>query len=45
MFMQIEIFPGAMRSCFLFLQVPMVTEKCLQIYYGIIITLEFFYGA
>ena len=41
-FVQMETVSGVMRSCYLFLQVPMVMKKCLQIYYGIIIGLENF---
>ena len=41
-FVQIKTVSGVMRSCYLFLQVPMVMKKCLQTYYGIIIALEIF---
>ena len=41
-FVQMKTVPGVMRSCYLFLQVPMVKKKCLQTYYGIIIALEIF---
>ena len=41
-FVQIKTVPGVMRSCYLFLQVPMVMKKCLQTYSGIIIALENF---
>ena len=32
-FVQIKNVSGVMRSCYLFLQVPMVMKKCLQTYY------------
>ena len=41
-FLQIKTMSGVVRSCGLFLQVPMVMKKCLQTYYGITIALENF---
>ena len=41
-FVQMKTVSGVMRSCYLFLQVPMVMKKCLQTYYGIIIAPESF---
>ena len=42
-FVQIKTVSGVMRSCYLFLQVPMVMKKCLQTYHGIEIALENFF--
>ena len=39
---QIKTVPVVIRSCCLFLQVPMVMKKCLQTYFGITIALENF---
>ena len=41
-FCHIKTVPGVIRSCCLFLQVPMVMKKCLQTYYSITIALESF---
>ena len=41
-FLQIKTVSGVVRSCGLFLRVPMVMKKCLQTYYGITIALENF---
>ena len=41
-FLQIETVPDVVRSCSLFLQVPMVMKKCLQTYYDIAIAPETF---
>ena len=41
-FVRIKTVTGVVRSCCLFLQVPMVMKKCLQTYYDIAIALENF---
>ena len=41
-FVQMKTVSGVIRSCYLFLQVPMVMKKCLQTYYDIAIALEKF---
>ena len=40
--LQTKTVSGVMRSCCLFLQVPMIMKKCLQTYYTIAIALENF---
>ena len=41
-FLRIKTISCIIRSCYLFLQVPMVMKKCLQTYYGITSALENF---
>ena len=41
-FFQIKTVSGVIRSCYLFLQVPMIMKKYLQTYYDIAIVLENF---
>ena len=44
-FLCIKTVSRIVRSCCLFLQVPMVVKKCLQTYYIIVIALTYFCGA